>query len=343
MPIVPCAQLTTGQPPFGALPFGIATVPEIDRAVAVGRGRAVQQQRVALRALEHRRAGQLALPDRRPVRAARAGSRAACRRRSPGGPFWTVAALAGAAAARTSAAGEEKARHPAHVNAGVNERTAASSGSWPLNRSNLARDRVLGEQALVEDRGDVVPRSRRRNRPARGRRARCPARSSARPVERSSTPARWPPTRGRRRAWPRSTGCIGPGRVGQLACRSRRRSGSGRRRAPARPRCTSRAPPRSSVCLRSAPLPGPAPAANTIASAPPMCGRTSSCSRSHSTGWAPSASRSATWSGLRISPRGVWPRWASNLRRRRAICPWPPATRTSIPRGYETGGASAPR
>jgi hypothetical protein len=25
---VPCAQLTTGQPPFGALPFGIATVPD---------------------------------------------------------------------------------------------------------------------------------------------------------------------------------------------------------------------------------------------------------------------------------------------------------------------------
>ena len=28
MPVVPCAQLITGQPPFGALPFGTATVPE---------------------------------------------------------------------------------------------------------------------------------------------------------------------------------------------------------------------------------------------------------------------------------------------------------------------------
>jgi hypothetical protein len=28
MPTVPCAQLITGQPPFGALPFGTATSPE---------------------------------------------------------------------------------------------------------------------------------------------------------------------------------------------------------------------------------------------------------------------------------------------------------------------------
>ena len=28
MPVVPCAQVMTGQPPLGALPFGIATVPE---------------------------------------------------------------------------------------------------------------------------------------------------------------------------------------------------------------------------------------------------------------------------------------------------------------------------
>ena len=32
------------------------------------------------------------------------------------------------------------------------------------------------------------------------------------------------------------------------------------------------APPRSMVTLRAAPLPAPAPAANTIASAPPTCG-----------------------------------------------------------------------
>ncbi len=28
VPVVPCAQLSTGQPPFGALPFGTATVPD---------------------------------------------------------------------------------------------------------------------------------------------------------------------------------------------------------------------------------------------------------------------------------------------------------------------------
>jgi hypothetical protein len=28
MPTVPCAHVITGQPPLGALPFGIATVPE---------------------------------------------------------------------------------------------------------------------------------------------------------------------------------------------------------------------------------------------------------------------------------------------------------------------------
>ncbi len=28
IPTVPCAHVITGQPPFGALPFGIATVPE---------------------------------------------------------------------------------------------------------------------------------------------------------------------------------------------------------------------------------------------------------------------------------------------------------------------------
>src|SRR4051812_49326357 len=90
------------------------------------------------------------------------------------------------------------------------------------------------------------------------------------------------------------------------------------------------APPRSIVRLRATPLPGPAPAAKTIASAPPTCGRTSSCSRSQSTGCAPSDSRSAAWSGLRIRPRAVCPCRASSLRRRRATCPWPPATRTSM-------------
>ena len=33
MPTVPCAQLMTGQPPFGALPLGIATSPETATAL----------------------------------------------------------------------------------------------------------------------------------------------------------------------------------------------------------------------------------------------------------------------------------------------------------------------
>jgi hypothetical protein len=28
MPVVPCAQVTIGQPPFGGVPFGTVTVPE---------------------------------------------------------------------------------------------------------------------------------------------------------------------------------------------------------------------------------------------------------------------------------------------------------------------------
>ena len=53
------------------------------------------------------------------------------------------------------------------------------------------------------------------------------------------------------------------------------------------------APPRSIVRLRSAPLPGPAPAANTIASAPGTNGAMScSNSRSQTIASAPTASSS---------------------------------------------------
>src|SRR5215217_3153554 len=112
------------------------------------------------------------------------------------------------------------------------------------------------------------------------------------------------------------------------------------------------APPRSIVRLRSAPLPGPAPAANTIACAKPMCSVGSSDSRSQSTGSAPISSRSAAWSGLRIMPRPRWPFSESSRSSRIATCPCPPATRTSMERcptrsragdscGHEVGSTSA--
>ena len=55
-----------------------------------------------------------------------------------------------------------------------------------------------------------------------------------------------------------------------------------------------------------APLLGPAPAANTTASAPSIATAISdgpTASRSHATGSMPSARRSSPWSGLRIRPR----------------------------------------
>src|SRR3954469_16144249 len=67
----------------------------------------------------------------------------------------------------------------------------------------------------------------------------------------------------------------------------------------------------STVCLRSALLPGPAPAAKATASAPRPTSATSStdaCSRSSTAGCTPSASRSARWSGLRTMPTTVSPR-----------------------------------
>src|SRR4051812_30273947 len=101
-------------------------------------------------------------------------------------------------------------------------------------------------------------------------------------------------------------------------------------RTPARPAASaiSADAARSTVSLRAAPLPGPAPAANTTASAWSRLTATSSRladSRSQTTGAAPVAVTSAAWSGLRISPTTPSPRAASSLSRWRAIFPCPPA------------------
>src|SRR4051812_47643467 len=63
-----------------------------------------------------------------------------------------------------------------------------------------------------------------------------------------------------------------------------------------------------------------------------MYGRGSSCSRSQTTGSAPASSRSLAWAGLRIRPRGLCPAALSSRSRRSAICPCPPAIRTSMGR-----------
>src|SRR3954469_16738737 len=84
----------------------------------------------------------------------------------------------------------------------------------------------------------------------------------------------------------------------------------------------------STVCLRSAPLPGPAPAAKTTASAPPTTPATSSTeadSRSSTAGSTPSSSRSPPCSALRTMPTTVSPRAESRRPSRRATCPWAPA------------------
>src|ERR687889_1306324 len=86
------------------------------------------------------------------------------------------------------------------------------------------------------------------------------------------------------------------------------------------------------VSLRVAPLPGPAPAAKTIASQPstasPIRPSTSSSSRFTSKGSAPSASTSGICSSLRTSPRTSWPSSLSIRTRRRAVLPCAPATST---------------
>src|SRR5919197_166527 len=91
------------------------------------------------------------------------------------------------------------------------------------------------------------------------------------------------------------------------------------------------APPRSIVRLRASPLPGPAPAAKTTASAPAMTGPSSmSDSRSASTASAPAALTSSKWSRLRTRPRTFPPRAESRRSRRSATLPCPPATTTSM-------------
>src|SRR3954447_14810816 len=84
----------------------------------------------------------------------------------------------------------------------------------------------------------------------------------------------------------------------------------------------------STVCLRSAPLPGPAPAAKTTASAPPPRAATSSTeadSRSSTAGSTPSSRRSPSCSALRTMPTTVSPRADRRRPSRRATCPWAPA------------------
>src|SRR5215207_11082651 len=107
------------------------------------------------------------------------------------------------------------------------------------------------------------------------------------------------------------------------------------RRTPAcsAPSMSLTAAPRSTVRLRAGPLPGPAPAAKTTASAPRTTSATSAaeaCSRSSTTARAPSASRSATCPGSRTIPTASSPRAASSRPSRRAIRPCPPAMTTRI-------------
>ena len=95
-----------------------------------------------------------------------------------------------------------------------------------------------------------------------------------------------------------------------------------------RRRPSARRPPGRTESLRGAPLPGPAPAANTTASAPDSSTATSSAeaaSRSQMTGSAPAVWISATWAGFLISPTGWSPRSARRRSSRSAIFPCPPA------------------
>ena len=80
-------SVMTGQPPFGALPFGTVTVPDTATGLAVDAGRAVEQQPVAGAALERRRARSACAPRSASPCACR-GQRlaAACRTRRRPGP-----------------------------------------------------------------------------------------------------------------------------------------------------------------------------------------------------------------------------------------------------------------
>ena len=99
---------------------------------------------------------------------------------SPDGPFWTEAALAGAAATRHGRGGSGERRRR-DIAPDVNAVTMRTPGRFdrahsPLTTLNLTPDGVVGEQALVQHRGHVIHRSRRPIRPARGQRTRCPDR-----------------------------------------------------------------------------------------------------------------------------------------------------------------------
>ena len=111
------------------------------------------------------------------------------------------------------------------------------------------------------------------------------------------------------------------------------------RRTPARSAASaiSTEAPRSTESLRGTPLPGPAPAANTTASAPDSRAAMSSAeaaSRSHTTASAPARCTSATWAGFLTSPTAWSPRPARRRSSRSAIFPCPPAITTRIPPPY---------
>src|SRR5829696_867054 len=94
------------------------------------------------------------------------------------------------------------------------------------------------------------------------------------------------------------------------------------------------APAWSIVHLRSGPLPGPAPAANTTASAEPTARATSSSpafSRSHSTGPPPASRTRSALAGSRISDRTSSPPSLRSRVSSRAIFPEPPAIATFMP------------
>ena len=111
------------------------------------------------------------------------------------------------------------------------------------------------------------------------------------------------------------------------------------RRTPARSAASaiSTEAPRSTASLRGTPLPGPAPAAKTTASAPDSKAAASpaeAASRSHTTASAPACCTSAAWAGFLISPTAWSPRPVRSRSSRSAIFPCPPAITTRMPPPY---------
>src|SRR5690606_20827650 len=107
------------------------------------------------------------------------------------------------------------------------------------------------------------------------------------------------------------------------------------RRTPARSAASANntAAALSTVSLRATPLPGPAPAEKTAASAPDNTSATSStlaCSRSSTTGSAPISRSFSACSGLRMMPTAVSPLETRSRSNRNAILPCPPATTTRM-------------